>query len=89
MFFHMVVFCIDLASYILQRVESCTRRTPCIVDGSSTEPKSQQGKNDTGIHTENTSIIMGDSRIEVKQEELVFTISTTHGNSFTPRDIQE
>jgi hypothetical protein len=37
-----------MASYILQRIASSTRRTPCVVDGSSTEPESQQRKDDTG-----------------------------------------
>ena len=38
-----------MASHLLQRTAYCSRRTPSSADRSSSQPKSQQGKDDTGI----------------------------------------
>ena len=42
-------FLADLASHLLQRTPSCSRRTPSSTDRSSLEPQSKQRKNDPGI----------------------------------------
>jgi hypothetical protein len=44
-----LLYVLDLASHILQRTPSSTRRTPCPPYRSSLEPESQPRKNDTGI----------------------------------------
>ena len=44
------LFVVDLASYLLQRTPSCSRRTSRPPDRSSIESQSKQGENDPGMY---------------------------------------